>query len=611
MTVSDFGFSDVDTGSALSSVKITSLASDGTLEYNNGTWTAVTLNQVITAADITGNKLRFNPSLNENGTAYATFNFTVNDGTVDSSAKTITYNVTAVNDAPTVANAITDQNASVSNAFSFTIPSNSFADVDTSDTLTYTAQLVDSSGNLVNSGTLPSWLTFNAGTRTFSGTPALSDAGTIYLKVKATDNGTGNLNVTDTFTITVNSGPTVGAITASYTDTAANNTFSNTTGTISATPSSGSITGYGISAGTIGGSTLIGGVTYDVSKAGTYGTLYVVSTGADKGKYAYVPTSDNVINATSSTVTDIFTVRATDSGGTTGNTLTITINGVNDTPVITSTATATAIDENIGAGQVVYTVASTDADTGDTLTYSLLSPVTITSASGGAVGYDGTQAIDNNANTKYFDWNNGFQNLEINLVLGSSTVVNGLYLRTASDAASFPTRNPASFTIEGSTDGTNFTTIATNVSLTQPGTVSGNSATSLNSSDYAEVVFANTTAYTYYKVTFTSDVGDLISYTEPYLQFSEIKLLQLANATTDGTFNINSTTGAVTLIGNPNFEAREQYSFTVVATDRSGATSTKVVTLGVNNVMKHQLSVQQEQQQQLMKIVEQDKLYIQ
>ena len=32
LSVSDFGFSDIDTGSALSSVKITSLASDGTLE---------------------------------------------------------------------------------------------------------------------------------------------------------------------------------------------------------------------------------------------------------------------------------------------------------------------------------------------------------------------------------------------------------------------------------------------------------------------------------------------------------------------------------------------------------------------------------------------------
>ena len=203
LSVSDFGFIDIDTGSALASVKIVSLPNNGILQYYDGaSWVAVIANQVITNADITANKLRFNPALNENGTTYATFDFTVNDGTVDSSAKTITYNVTAVNDAPTVANAITDQNASVSNAFSFEVPLNTFTDVDTSDTLTYTAQLVDSNGDLVSGGTLPSWLSFDANTRTFSGTPAIGDAGIIYIKVTATDNGVGNLSVSDTFTIT-------------------------------------------------------------------------------------------------------------------------------------------------------------------------------------------------------------------------------------------------------------------------------------------------------------------------------------------------------------------------------------------------------------------------
>ncbi len=185
LTASNFSFSDVDTSSALSTVKITSLETAGTLEYYDGTsWTDVTLNQEITKADIDANKLRFTPSLNDNGEDSASFQFKVSDGTAYSdSAYTIIYDVTAVNDAPTVANAITDQNASVSNAFSFVVPSNSFADVDTSDTLTYTAQLVDSNGNLVSGGTLPTWLTFTAGTRTFSGTPAIGDVGTIYVKV--------------------------------------------------------------------------------------------------------------------------------------------------------------------------------------------------------------------------------------------------------------------------------------------------------------------------------------------------------------------------------------------------------------------------------------------
>ena len=100
---SDFGFSDVD-GDTLSSVKITSLATDGVLEYYNGSiWQNVTSDQSITKANIDSGHLRFNPSLNENGTNYASFGFKVNDGTVDSvNTYTITYNVTATNDAPTI-----------------------------------------------------------------------------------------------------------------------------------------------------------------------------------------------------------------------------------------------------------------------------------------------------------------------------------------------------------------------------------------------------------------------------------------------------------------------------------------------------------------------------
>ncbi|BAK74308.1 DUF4347 domain-containing protein [Arcobacter sp. L] len=366
LKVSDFGFADVDTGSALSSVKITSLASHGTLEYFNvSSWIAVTSNQKIAVTDITNGKLRFNPSLNENGTSYATFNFTVNDGTVDSTAKTITYNVTAVNDAPTVANAIVDQNASVSNAFSFTVPSNSFTDVDTSDTLTYSAKLVDSNGDLVSGGTLPSWLSFDANTRTFSGTPAIGDTGIIYIKVTASDNG--SLNVSDIFTITTNSGPTVSVATGSYTDTIANDTFANITGSISATASSGSILGYGINSGTTGGSTTIGSVTYDVSKTGTYGTLYVKSS---DGSYIYVPTSDSVINATTSTVTDSFTIEATDGAGTKGNTLTISINGVNDSPSISNEIINQTATQNSIFNFTIPTNSFTDVDTSDTLTYS-------------------------------------------------------------------------------------------------------------------------------------------------------------------------------------------------------------------------------------------------
>ena len=49
-------------------------------------------------------------------------------------------------------------------------------------------------------------------------------------------------------------------------------------------------------------------------------------------------------------------------------------------------------------------------------------------------------------------------------------------------------------------------------------------------------------------------------------------------------FSINSSTGAVTLTGSPNFETKPSYSFTVIATDAAGNASEQAVTLAVTNV---------------------------
>ena len=66
------------------------------------------------------------------------------------------------------------------------------------------------------------------------------------------------------------------------------------TGTLSATDVEGTTLTYGITDGT-SGSTVVNGTTYDVSKAGTYGTLYVNSA---TGAYVFVP-NNGAINAAS------------------------------------------------------------------------------------------------------------------------------------------------------------------------------------------------------------------------------------------------------------------------------------------------------------------------
>ena len=115
------------------------------------------------------------------------------ENTVSSGAP-IVVTVTDENDAPTIANAIANQSATDGAAFSFQFATNVFADVDAGGTLTYTAQLA-------GGGALPAWLSFDAVTRTFSGTPLYSDAGTVSVDVVADDSEGGT--VTDTFDIVV------------------------------------------------------------------------------------------------------------------------------------------------------------------------------------------------------------------------------------------------------------------------------------------------------------------------------------------------------------------------------------------------------------------------
>jgi T1SS-143 domain-containing protein len=108
-TAAHFGFSDPgDTpANAFQAVKITTLETAGTLKLNG---VDVMLGQVIDIAEINAGHLIFTGAQNANGTGYATFTFQVQDngGTanggqnLDQTPNTMTINVTAVNDAPTI-----------------------------------------------------------------------------------------------------------------------------------------------------------------------------------------------------------------------------------------------------------------------------------------------------------------------------------------------------------------------------------------------------------------------------------------------------------------------------------------------------------------------------
>ncbi len=134
----DFGFSDPEdapSSNSLQSVVITTLPTNGTIALSG---TLVTAGQDITLAQIPN--LTYTPALNMYGTGFDDFTFQVRDngGTanggsdLDITPNIITFNVTAVNDAPDGADTTVSTNEDVSYNFSLADFTSSFSDSDDS-----------------------------------------------------------------------------------------------------------------------------------------------------------------------------------------------------------------------------------------------------------------------------------------------------------------------------------------------------------------------------------------------------------------------------------------------------------------------------------------------
>ena len=109
---------------------------------------------------------------------------------------TTSFTLTAVeiNDAPAFTAEATNQTATEDAAFGYTVPA---ATDPEGGPIAYMAALADGSA-------LPGWLTFDAATRTFSGTPREADApASLRIRVTAADDGSPALTATTAFTLTV------------------------------------------------------------------------------------------------------------------------------------------------------------------------------------------------------------------------------------------------------------------------------------------------------------------------------------------------------------------------------------------------------------------------
>ncbi len=332
-SAADFGFSDADAGQTLSNVRIDSLPAAGSLTLNGS---PVAAGQVIPASDLAN--LVFTPAPNANGTAYASFSFSVQDsaGAFDPAPNSITLNVTPVSDAAV----ITPGTGSVTE------------DVNVSPT-----------GQLATGGTL-GIVDPDVGEAAFQ--PQAATAGSY---------GTFTLDSTGAWTYSAaNGSPAIQALTAGQTLTetfqvrSVDGTLSTVTVTIHGTDDTavigGSATGAaaeagGIANGTPGTTSASGTLTIgdpDVGQAafqtpaslsGTYGTFtFNASTGAWTYTLNDALPATQALNA-GQVVHDTLTVTSAD--GSASQLIDVTVTGANDNAAITGTA-AGSVTEAGGVG---------------------------------------------------------------------------------------------------------------------------------------------------------------------------------------------------------------------------------------------------------------------
>ena len=232
----------------------------------------------------------------------------------------------------------------------------------------------------------------------------------------------------------------------------------------------------------------------------------------------------------------IFTVKAEDTvtGQSDTQTVVLAVNDLDDAkPVVTSGNVADAVDENTGAGQIVYTATADDSvDVSDGLSFSL------------AEGSDTALSID--AATG-----------EVSLTVDPDYEAQSQYSFAviATDVA-------------GNASDAHAVTLSINdVDDAAPTITSGNSADSVDENAASGQVVYTATA---------DDYGDDVA--DGPITFS-------LTGDSDAEFSIDAATGVVTFNATADHESDSEYSFAVVATDAAGNVSqAQTVTMGINDL---------------------------
>jgi Putative Ig domain/Domain of unknown function (DUF4114)/FG-GAP-like repeat len=251
----------------------------------------------------------------------------------------------AANRSPIVANPIAAKTATAGTAFNFTIPTNTFSDPDAGDALTYIATLADGKA-------LPPWLTFNATTGLFTGTPATTDVGNLNLRVTATDKG--GLSVFNDF------GLSIGTATVVNRSPVVANLIMSTAVT------QGNLFNFTVPANTFSDPDPGDTLTYSAKLANGNPLPAWVSFNATTGVFSGTPTASDVGNV-------VFQIKATDKGGLSVTTdFGLTIVGTtttNRSPIVANPIAAQSATAGTAFSLTVPTNTFTDPDAGDVLSY--------------------------------------------------------------------------------------------------------------------------------------------------------------------------------------------------------------------------------------------------
>jgi M6 family metalloprotease-like protein len=371
------------------------------------TFSATSSSSYVTPS-ISGTTLTLTPAANFNGNS--TITIKANDGTVDSAAKTFTLTVNAVNDVPVLAS-VANQTTVKNSAKTVTL---SGTDVE-GDSLTYSAT------------TSASQITISVSSAVLTLTPDNNWTGTSTITAKVYDGAA--YSATKTFTLTVNASntaPVVGTVADQSTneDTAKTVTLSGTDSdddslTYSATSAASQVTPsisgttltltpaanwngssvitikandtivdsaaktFTLTVNAINDTPVLVSISNQTTAEDTAKTVPLSGTDVEGSSLTYSATSDesNVtpsISGATLTLTPsanwsgIATITAKVNDGTIDSatkTFTLTVNAVNDAPVVGSVSTQTTNEDTTK----LVSLSETDADTGDSHTFSATS----------------------------------------------------------------------------------------------------------------------------------------------------------------------------------------------------------------------------------------------